>query len=124
MFPLPQRQVEAAQAKKSLLIGIRQRGFDTFLFDFHPQDGQARVDMSETRRALERGPRVEAVAQVNKQGTREQAIGPREERWLVEQDKVVDAAETVRSGLPARELSLRLFGNARMWHEDILAAMD
>jgi len=39
----------------------------------------------------------------------EQAIGPREKRRLIEQDEVVDAAESVRSSLTAGGKSQRFF---------------
>ena len=52
--------------------------------------------------------RLEAVAEVN-----EQAVGPREKRRLIEQDEFIDAAESIRSCLPACRLSLRFLEAAR-----------
>jgi hypothetical protein len=69
------------------------------------------------------------IAEVNEQGPREQARAwaerrrsrPRDERWLIEQDKAVDAAESIRSSLPTRGLSLWLFGGrAKVWHGQIV----
>ena len=74
--------------------------------------------------------RVEAVADVNEQGIDKQAIGPREKRGLMEQDKVIDTAESIRSGLPAggmphslrkegmRRMGLRFLGCAGMGHTE------
>src|SRR5687767_6611261 len=81
------------------------------------QDRQMRVDPPETCRAFERGTCIEAVAQVNEQGTREQTVGPREKPRLVEQDEVVHAAESVRGSLAARWLSLRFFGRCPVHRE-------
>ena len=72
MLAFFQRQVESAESKKSLFIGIRQCSLDAFLFDFDTQNWQLRIDLPETRRALKRGPRVEAIAEVDEQGPREQ----------------------------------------------------
>jgi len=120
VLALFQRQVESAQPEKGLFVRVRQGCFDAFLFDLDAQDRQSGVDPPETPGALERGARLKAVAEVNEQGGREQAVGPREERWLVEQDEVVDAAESICGGLPAGGLSLRLFGDASVWHDLIV----
>jgi hypothetical protein len=112
MLSILQWQIETTQAEQRFLIRKRQGGFDSFLIDLNTQDFQVWIHAPETRGAFERGARVEAVAKVNEQSVREQAVGPREKRGLVEQDEVVDAAESVRSGLPASGLSLRFFGSA------------
>ena len=78
--------------------------------------------MPETRGAFERGTGVKAVAKIDEHRICEQAIGPREKRGFIEQDEIINAAESVRSGLPTSELSIRFFGYAGMRHRFILSA--
>ena len=73
------------------------------------QDGQVGIQPSEAGGAFERGARIKPIAEVHEQGKREQAIGPREKRPLIEQDEVIDAAQSVRSGLAAGGKSHWLF---------------
>ncbi len=111
MLILFQRQIESAQAEKRFVIGKGQRDFHPFLVNFHTEDFEIRIHLPKTHSAFECGSRVKTVAEVNEQGLGKPAIGPREQRGLIEQNKIVDAAESIRSGLPARRLSLWFFGN-------------
>ena len=102
-----------------MLVCKGQRGFDAFLVYFHAEDAQVGIDASEAGGAFEGGARVEAVAEVNEAGSREQAIGPREKRGFVEQEEVVDAAQSIGGGLAAGGLSQGLWFLGACWLHDI-----
>jgi hypothetical protein len=123
MFACLQWQIESAQTEEGFFIRKWERGFDAFLVNFHAEDFQVWVHAPETGGGLKRRTRVEAVAEINEHRISEQVIRPREKRWLIEQDKVVDAAESIRSGLPACQESFRLFRCADVWHTLILSVI-
>lgn len=90
-------------------VGKGQRGLDPLLVNLHAEDGQRRVDASEPFGAFEGGAGVKAVAKINEHRMLKQAVGPCEKRWLIEQDKVIDTAESVGGGFSAGGVSNRFF---------------